>query len=643
MAGVARAVGTIAGAVALVASFMNPATAVLGIATAGKIAAVASGVAAVSGVATQLLAKPPRARGSATGILIQSDAPSPYLIGRTAFAGVLRHDVGYGGRVNKVDNPYRAMVIVYSVAGPVQALPAVTVDHQTVGFSGTAATGYYANFLYRSFQLGATPESSALAAQWSGMPGWGAASKLSGKAAILFSFKFDKDGKRFASGIPPINAIWQGVRVYDPRLDSTRPGGSGSHRANDETTWAFSENPALHGIAYLLGRRQNGVKVFGVGMPVDGIDMAAWIAFANVCDANGWKAGGTIFEPGDRWDNLRNIAAAGGGEPVFSAGQVSVIFDAPRVALATITAADLADGPVRERAMQSYRVRLNCIVPKYRSEAHKWEYVASDEVTVAAYVTEDGEVKTEEIQWNLVQDKDQAAKLAGYKLVNGRELIIEVPLKPEWRIYRPGNVLHLDIVDDADQLIDVDAVMLSRRVDPQTLAINAVFRSETSGKHDFALGRTGTAPPTPTLIDPEDRDNAAVQNGTPLGFDATMIATSSQVTTDGLSAIEITATDVSITIPNHVRRYQDKDVSVTGATISGLISETPYWLYYPDPEREGGAVTYSVTNDFFEAFTSGTETGRHFAGGVTTAAAGGTATGAGALPPGAGGINPYNL
>ncbi|MFG5445095.1 hypothetical protein ACFJZM_13600, partial [Enterococcus faecalis] len=85
--------------------------------------------------------------------------------------------------------------------------------------------------------LGECPESTALAPQWAGATGWGSTSKLSGQAAIGWSFLFDKEGKRFASGLPQLGAYGQWVKVYDPRLDSTFPGGSGSHRVDDETTW----------------------------------------------------------------------------------------------------------------------------------------------------------------------------------------------------------------------------------------------------------------------------------------------------------------------------------------------------------------------------------------------------------------------
>lgn len=647
MSKVLKTVGTIAGVVAL--SFAIPgfgaavgiagagATATASAALSASIASIASVVSAVANTAAQLTAKKPPARGAVNSVLVEADAPSPYLMGRTYFGGVLRHDVGYGGRVNKVDNPYRGMVLEYSVAGPVDGLEALHFDHSPLTFAGTAATGYYAGFLYRSFQLGNRPEAAALPAQWPSMPGWGAASKLSSKAAVLWGLKFDKDGKRFAGGVPLMGAVWRGVKVYDPRLDSTYPGGSGPQRRDDEATWAYSERPALHALTYALGRHVNGVKVMGVGLPVDGIDVPSFVAGANVEDANDWKVGGVIFEPGDRWDNLKNICAAGSAEPVFSGGRLSYKQDAPRVSLATITRDDLAEGPVKVREVQTWRDRLNGIVPKFRSEAHKWGYVASAEVTVTGYRTQDGEPKVEEIQWNLVQGDDQVAQLAAYKLVNGRERVIDLPLKAAWRIYQPGDLLTIDIPEE--ELDAVDAVMVNRTVDPATLTVMATFLTEQPGKHDFALAAAGTLPPLPVLLSPEDRDAAAAQNGQPSGFEQALILNSY---VSGLGGSPLTAVDAgttaTISIAAHDRVYADKTVAVEAGTVTGRALGATFMVFYDDEDRSGGSVTYGATIDGAQAFNSPAFPARHFVGYITTPADGAPGTGGGgAGPPGSGG------
>lgn len=642
MSKVLKVVGTIAGVVALSLAIPGVGTAIgLSAAGATTVAAAAGAISAIAMAGAQALAKRPPAQGSVTQITIDSNSATPCIIGETYYGGVLRHDVGYGGKVGKVQNPYRGMVIVYSI-GLVQALVTQYADFLPVSFSSGAATGYYAGFMYADSQLGASPESSALTPQWGSMPGWGSSHKLSGKAAILWGLKFDKDGKIYTSGVPQLGAVWQGVMAYDPTQDSTRPGGSGAHRIDDESTWEYSENPRDHALSYIYGRYVDGKKVFGIGLAEDAIDIAAFTAWGNVCEANGWKVGGVIFEPGDRWANLKRIMAAGSAEPIFAGGVLSVKYDAPRVSLVTITPDDYSDGAYRTKGMQTWRDRINTIVPKYRSADHKWEYVESDAVTDAGYLAEDGEEKIDTYQIDLCQDKDQAAQLATYKLVNGREMFpIERNLKPEFRFYRPGDMVTID--DPEGGLIEQDCVIVRRSIDPQTLAVRWVLMSETADKHDFALGVTGTAPPTPTLLDPADRDDVAGVNASPPGYNLTLIQTSY---ISGVAGITLTSSDVgttaNIVVASHSRVYPDKTVTVTGGTVgTSFAFGTNYWVYYDDEDRVGGAVTFVATTDPAVAAASESSPNRHFVGFVVTATDGGGDTGGGGgAPPGWNNDNP---
>jgi hypothetical protein len=484
-----------------------------------------------------------------------------------------------------------------------------------------------------AWQLGNTPEASALSGPYGAIPTFGSTAKLSGMAAWLLTLRFDKKGKIYASGVPQFGVVAKWERAYDPRKDSTYPGGSGAHRWGDESTWEWSENPAVHAITYARGRYQNGKKTVGCGFPQDAIDLAAYVELANLCDANGWKVGGTIYEPGSRWDNLKRILETCAAEPVFVGARLSVKFSAPKVALDTITAADLADGEYQVPAMKSWRDRLNGIVPRYRSEDHKWEYVQSDLVSVATYVTEDGEEKDEEQQYDLIQWKDQAAQIAAYKLVNGREFgPIVLPCKPRMIEYVPGEALEVDVPELG--LNGQLCTITGRSIDPGTGIVTLTLESETTAKHAFALGRTGTAPPTPSITTGEEMDAIVSQPTGPTL--ATLIGTSSQID------FYVTATNDTATIYAHTRRYADKDVPVNGGTVAGLSPSTKYRLFYIDEGREGGAVTYQATTEYFDAFPSPDNPGRHFAGFVTTTADSSDSpnTGGGALPPGGGGDTP---
>ena len=238
-----KAIGTVAGVVAGIALIGTGIGAALGgtmilagVGSAATIASVAGAVSAAASFGSQALAKPPPARGSVSQILIDTNPPQPYVMGEGYFAGVLRHDAGYGATLKKVPNPYRGMVISYSGGGPI--LQSITPK---VEFANVSS--WYSGFLYTDTQLGAKPEASALTPHFPGMPGWGSNHRLSGQAAILWNMKFDKDGKRFASGVPVLGAEGKWVRVYDPRKDSTFPGGSGSHPARQRSDLRVEREP----------------------------------------------------------------------------------------------------------------------------------------------------------------------------------------------------------------------------------------------------------------------------------------------------------------------------------------------------------------------------------------------------------------
>lgn len=613
----------------------------------GPHQAAAAVVAVVANIGAQLTAKPPRSRaqGTLNETVVGANQPMPYLIGETYSGGVMLHETGYGATLKKVKNPYYFRVVTFSFCGPVTALMGFYADFDHIPFSGTAATGFYSGFMYVDHQLGATPESDALAPQWAGAPDWGSDYKLSGHAAVGISLLFDKEGERFASGQPQFGAVWQGVKVYDPRLDSTYPGGSGAHRIDDESTWAYSENPALHALTYAYGRYQNGVKVFGVDLGGAAIDLAGAVAWANVCDANDWKVGGTIYEPGDKWNNLKLICQAGGCEPVLSGGLLRWRYQKPHVSLKTITAEHLADGDVDVPSNQTWKARRNTIIPKWRSSANQWNYVQSSPVSKSEWVTEDGESKEFEQQYDLVQVADQSAQLAAYQIAEerGRGSIAMV-LKPEFMAYDPGDGLTLDLPEAG--LEGEEVIVTKRSVAPDTGKVTMTFLTREAGVDAWALAQTGTAPPPTTVTTPQERDEAAGNNQNPAGFASVLIANSYVANAGGtgganpLSAIDA-GTDATIEIDVHDRVYADKTVEVDADTITGLAYSTLYAVYYDDGDRLGGAVTYATTTDAADAYNSPTYPDRHFVGYVTTPAMGGGATtGGGSGPPGSGGGGP---
>jgi hypothetical protein len=527
MSGVLRTIAVVATVVALTFAIPGVGAAIggaIGVASLGAasatIATIATAVAAAASVGAALLQKPPDMQGSINQVMIGSNMPIPCCLGRTYVGGNMVYDnsaPGPNGHANKD----RTQIMVGSI-GPINAFEVFQADYSTVrtatsGLISGVAGGFYGadgGYMWINSRKGLLPDTALTApAGRSGFTGWGVNHKLSGLACWSVTMEFDEDGVRYAGGIPAFGMVLKGPAVYDPRLDSTYPGGSGSQRWTDETTWTWSENPALHALTYLRGRFQNAIKVFGCGYPKAAVDIAFFVALANICDANSWKCGGQIYEgPGiSKWNNLKTILDAAAAKPAMVGGVVTGTYSAPRTALDTITKTDLTEGDVEIPAMGPWKDKFNTIVPRYRSEPHRWEYVQANAVIETAYLAEDGEGKSDERQYDLIQNVTQAAQRAAYDLTNEREYgPIKLPCKPRLKRFRPGEALNVDfgsITDDPALGVQL-CVITSRTVDPATGAVQLELYSETSSKHAYALGKTGVAPPTPTIPASGDIDSA---------------------------------------------------------------------------------------------------------------------------------------
>ena len=551
-----------------------------GIGTIASIAAMipgphqpfAAAAAAVANVGAALTAPKPIARGSISNVIIEAEPPRPYLIGETYFGGVLRHRAGYGDTLKKVKNPYYWEAVVYSGVGPVEALVEPQFDFESIG-------SYYTGFFQYDHQLGARPEAGPMVAPYGTPTGWGANARLSGCAAIGWNYKFDKDGKVFAGNLPVRGAIWKGEKCYDPRLDDTFDGGSGPHRLGDETTYTYSTNPALHAATYAYARWQDGKKVFGVGIPADGIDWATIAAWANDCDLNEWECHGVIFEGRgqSRVNNIDDIAVAGGGRRIMAGAVLSFDWHRPRVPLATITDSDLLESGIDIVAVQSHRNRFNTVVPQFRDPANNWELISAEPIASATYLAEDGEEKRQSWPLNMVKHDVQAGQLCTYAMLDSREIgPITVSLPAKWRFYRPGECLRIES-ELAD--LEADCVIMERNFDPVSLEVNLTLRTETDSKHDFAMGRTAVPPPSP-IIGQTAQERDEVADGAINQRGSLRIVTREPV-------FPVTSGDSSIDIEAFVGTLDDgRVISFPLGELTGLDSGVLYSVFWDLIEEE---------------------------------------------------------
>lgn len=478
---------------------------------AAGLKAWATAAMVVSTVASVVMApKVQAAEGGPISLKLDQNAPIPIVFGRTATGGYCVYREGFGPK-----NQWLGIISVLS-AGPVQQIEQFLANNTPVTFDAAneAAGGTWNRQMRMYYRDGSDPEtafdvSPPFPAE---LPGVTTAHKATGYAKACWVLNFDPNV--YSTGVPAPLWIVRGVRCYDPRLDSTYPGGSGPQRRNDESTWTYTENPYLHGLAWTMGRFRAGRRVWGIGAPWEMIDVAAFVEGANVADVNAWKGGGVVTTDDSKWEVLSALLQAGGGFPIPRAGQISCRVWTPRVAVDTITERDLA-GAVSLQTTQTRRARFNRAIPHYRSEGHNWEVVTGSAIENATYLTEDrSEPRTREVKLPMVQTVGQASQLAAYMVADSREgRTLTVPVRPAKANARVGEVVNLSLTDGADLIASGKFLVLAREYEPETATFTYTLRSETDSKHAWALAQTGTAPPLPSLPAFDPTQPAAPNSG----------------------------------------------------------------------------------------------------------------------------------
>lgn len=466
-------------------------------ATATAIAAAAIEAAAYVGIAALTAPKVAAADGRPSEWSADPDAPIPFIFGLRGVAGQIVHRDTFGP-----DNRYQGIVTVYSGAGPVNGYGDFWVDGTVKTFTGEQMDGTPAK-LWRQTKLGAQPDtaltSPATLPSAHSMTGWGSSHKLSGKACSMITLFQDGDFRRWPTGEPKVIQEVQGVLCYDPRLDSTYPGGSGTCRLATRSTWVYSTNGAIHALNWALGMKENSILVGGIGASIGAIDVDALIAAANVADTNGWTCSAVAYSLDDKFQVYAGLLQTAGAIPARTAGKISCVSRAAAPSSIVTISADDTAGPFEFQAGAPREGRINTAIPRCVSSTHDWEMVDLSPVSNSTYVTEDGgATRSRGIDYAYVSDADQAAQLARYDIADSREGITgTISLKPYLRDLDPGDCF--TITEDGFGLSGQKCLVLSRSFDPATGLVQVTFRSETNAKHAWALSGTGTLPSTPSL------------------------------------------------------------------------------------------------------------------------------------------------
>jgi hypothetical protein len=435
-------VGQALGAQILSSAFAVGGTLGAAMATAGSIMMTALAIQGISGAigfATGALglgpkpAQTPRASTDRLKASLDPRAARKIVFGYTAAAT----DVHYQEFTGTDQERLHSIIVLASHA--IESIEEVWFDETKVLDGVTQvdpATSTYFGFTYRTEGLVGS------AFTISGSTSWVSSTcRLVGCAYLYFNYWVGSQESPFSQNVTSrITVRVKGAKLYDPRHDTTA-GGSGSMRADDQSTWQWlnddmGRSPALQLLWYLLGWRiQNPADstwklAVGLGLPKARIDMASFIAAANICDEAVTLAGGGT-EPRYRSDGVfseddapevvfGNLLAAMNGVLRDAGGKLvlEVLHNDLGSPVADFTQADVI-GEFTWLQTPPIDQSFNVVRGKYvdATDAGLYQMVDYPDVTITS---PDGIDRPKTFDYAMVQSASQAQRLAKQFLQRGQ-------------------------------------------------------------------------------------------------------------------------------------------------------------------------------------------------------------------------------
>lgn len=285
----------ILGVVLTVMSFV-PGLNVLGLGAKALLAVGMAGISMTLSAAAEALFGPktPKTQLSRLNVSLDPSTPRKAVLGTTAMPLDLRYHESSGTNQEYID------YIICVAAHKVKSIQEIWFEEKIAWTSAGGVDSRYTGYLTVATVL---EGNSSNYISINGGAKWGSTRRLTGCAYVHLRIKRTGNDKKAESplvnGLPSrVTITGEGAYMYDPRKDSTVAGGSGSHRANDQTTWGTYtnaddvDNPALQLLWWLLGWKINSKLSIGCGVPSARLDLESFITAANICDEDITLSGG---------------------------------------------------------------------------------------------------------------------------------------------------------------------------------------------------------------------------------------------------------------------------------------------------------------------------------------------------------------
>ena len=306
--------------------------------TISKGALIAIGATVALGGVSEMMMKSgiPKSQLSRLNVSLDPSTPRKAVFGTTAMNLDLRYHEASGTNQEYID------YIIAVAAHKVKSIDEIWFEEKQAWTASGGVTSTYSGYLTVDTRTEGTAGNAIII---NGGYNWGSATRLTGCAYIHLRIKRTGNDKKTESplvnGLPSrVTVIGDGALLYDPRKDSTVPGGSGAHRVNDQSTWGDytaaddTDNPALQLLWWLLGWKINGELSIGCGVPASRIDLESFITAANICDENvtlaiggtqkRYRTSGTATDADDRMSVINTFLTSMNGTLRDSGGKLSL-------------------------------------------------------------------------------------------------------------------------------------------------------------------------------------------------------------------------------------------------------------------------------------------------------------------------------
>jgi hypothetical protein len=387
--------------------------------------------------------------GSILDIAYGEGQPRVVAIGKVATAGQAVYDNTFGEanktlqRVLKISD-FRCTT-----------LARVAIDNAWVSLGSLDATkgypvtsGDYSGLIWVKFLSGSQTTADAYLTDNDNPDGrWTTNHKGIGCCYVIVTCEYNDEK---LNSIPEMLFEVEGAPLYDFRLDSS-VGGSGSHRWNDVTTWAFSENPILaeynYRMGFYTGTYGSGHDTFcGMGMSQSELDYTRYAAAADICDEtvegeDRYRVSTFLEADNEHGDNIEELMLACAGMIVEGVTGPFPILGATQSSVATLTNDDLiADAPVEFRLHRPVSEVVNTVSGVYSEPNFAYGETGYSKQQIAGAVTLDRRTIDYNLNLPMVPSKRQAEQLASIYLSENRfEATKTVTVHPKWLVLEVGD------------------------------------------------------------------------------------------------------------------------------------------------------------------------------------------------------------